>query len=214
MFTGLIQGLGKIVKISPYEGGQKIAVEWENFAHRKILPGASVAVDGVCLSAERIDGNIAVFTAVEETISRTTLKFLKSGDKVNLELPLTPESFLDGHLVSGHIDCIGKIAEFKKIGAQHTLRVEYPEKYRKFLVEKGSVAVDGISLTVVEVGKNWFSCAIIPETMARTTLGFKKPGDYVNLEFDIIAKYVWRQLAAFNDRDESHLNFDDLTALY
>ena len=192
MFTGLIQGTGLVKSIAPAGGGKKIAVEWSGFAG-KLTPGASAAIDGVCLSAEKIAGDIATFTAVEETVQRTTLKYLKVGDKVNIELPLTPQSFLDGHIVLGHIDCVGRILSFKSVGAQHILEIEYPPEYQKFLVEKGSVAIDGISLTVVDVSDKKFRCAIIPETMKRTTLGQKSAGDYVNLEFDIIAKYIWKQ---------------------
>jgi len=202
MFTGLIQGTGLVKSITPAGGGKKITVEWDGFAG-KISPGASAAIDGVCLSAEEIVGNTATFTAVEETVRRTTLKYLKVGDRVNIELPLTPQSFLDGHIVLGHIDCVGRILSFKPVGAQHILEIEYPPEYQKFLVEKGSIAIDGISLTVVNVSNNKFTCAIIPETMKRTTLGQKSAGDYVNLEFDIIAKYIWKQThPADNSGDE------------
>ncbi|MCD6531093.1 riboflavin synthase [bacterium] len=203
MFTGLIQGTGLVKSITPAGGGKKITVEWSGFAG-KLTPGASVAIDGVCLSAEEIAGDTATFTAVEETVRRTTLKYLKVGDRVNIELPLTPQSFLDGHIVLGHIDCVGRISSFKPVGAQYILEIEYPPEYQKLLVEKGSIAIDGISLTVVDVSNKKFRCAIIPETMKRTTLGQKSAGDYVNLEFDIIAKYIWKQSGS-PDRDDEEI---------
>ena len=210
MFTGLIKGLGKIVEIEQFRGGRKISVRWNDFTDEKIKSGASVAIDGVCLSIEKLSGDIAYFTAVEETIERTTLKYLKNDDIVNIEMPMTPQNFLDGHIVQGHIDCIGKIVEFKQIGAQSLLRVNYDRKFAKYIVEKGSVAIDGISLTVAECDEDYFDCAIIPETMNRTILSRKNIGDFVNLEFDIIAKYVDKLL----DNSNELSNDDDFAASY
>ena len=210
MFTGLIQGLGEIVKIERFRGGRKISVKWDGFGDNRLKFGASVSIDGVCLSVENVADDIADFVAVEETIERTTLKYREDNDLVNIELPMTPQSFLDGHIVQGHIDCVAEIVDFRQTGAQYLLRIKYDKKFSKYVVEKGSIAIDGISLTVAKCGGTYFECAIIPETMKRTNLSHKRTGDLVNLEFDIIAKYIDKLL---DDKTESD-NYDDFAANY
>ena len=176
----------------------------------KLHAGSSVALDGVCLSLERITDNIGHFIAVEETISRTTIKMRKTGNKMNIELPATPDAFLDGHIVQGHVDCTGKLESLVPKGAQHTMKISYPVDFSKYVVEKGSISIDGISLTVTRCGKGWFQCAIIPDTMTRTTLQFKSSGENVNLEFDILAKYM-ESLLGKSQIEETE---DDLVAIY
>ena len=211
MFTGLIQGIGEIVDISHFKGGLRISIKWDGFLSHKLLEGTSVSINGSCLSVESNSGNNTAFIAVEETVNRTTLKSFKSGDRVNIELPVTAQAFLDGHIVQGHVDCIGRIKNLGKAGAQSILHIEHDKKFSFFIVEKGSIAVDGISLTVTKCGDGFFECAIIPDTMQRTTLSVKNPGDTVNLEFDIIAKYVWK----FLDSNKSAIeNEDDMAASF
>lgn len=174
-----------------------------------LSPGDSVAVDGACLSVEEINAQRAFFVVSEETANRTTLGRIKVGAKVNLELPLTPSSRLDGHIVLGHVDCRGRIARFDPAGVQKLLRVEHPRRFSRYVVEKGSVAVDGISLTVSRCGEGWFETIIIPETLSRTTLRLKSPGDEVNVEFDVLGKYVERLLGRNNAPSE-----DELAAIF
>ncbi len=211
MFTGLIQGIGEIVDISHFKGGLRISVKWDGFLSHNILEGASVSLNGSCLSVESIRDNIAGFIAIEETVNHTTLKSRKSGDRVNIELPVTAQTFLDGHIVQGHVDCIGRIKNLGETGAQYILHIAHDKKFSPFIVEKGSIAVDGISLTVTKCGNGFFKCAIIPDTMKRTILSGKKPGDTVNLEFDIIAKYV-RKLVG--DDKPAIENEDDIAASF
>ena len=220
MFTGLIKGIGKIVAITPFSGGRKIAVQWDGFARADLAAGASVAIDGACLSVERTEGDICHFLAVEETIARTTLgqwsvslsNPRNPGDAVNIELPATPQTFLDGHIVQGHIDCTGTIESFAPVGAQRTLKIRYPFDFSKYAANKGSVAIDGISLTIANCGDGWLECAITPDTIARTTLQFKQKGDSVNIEFDVLAKYV-EALLRYGDGMRDFRD-DDIAAAY
>ncbi|RKZ33464.1 riboflavin synthase [bacterium] len=210
MFTGLIQGMGVIESMEKFHSGKKLVICWDGFINTRLKQGSSVAVDGVCLSIEKLAGNMAYFTAVEETIQRTTFKYRNLGELVNIELPITPETFMDGHIVQGHIDCIGEIVTLEKLGAQHILKINYDSKFSRYIVPKGSIAVDGISLTVARSSKSSFSCAIIPDTLKRTTLSQKKSGDYVNIEFDVLAKYVEKQLSNSNSSNYE----DDFVATY
>ncbi len=185
-------------------------MRWNGFVDSAIADGDSVAIDGVCLSLEKIDGDVGHFIAVEETLSRTTLGKMKAGDSVDIELPATMSTLLHGHIVQGHIDCIGKIVSLENAGAQYKLKIEHQFEFSKYVVEKGSIAVNGISLTVASCGDGWFECAIIPETMRRTTLQFKSAQDEVNIEFDILAKYIESLL-----KDKNHAsNDDDMAAIY
>ena len=210
MFTGLICGIGRIFFVERHSDARRISIEWDGFADSGLSDGDSVAVDGVCLSLERIEGTMGIFVAVEETIARTTLGDLKAGDGVNIELPATMETFLSGHIVQGHIDCTGKIVSLSDAGTQKIFKIEHPQKFSRYVVQKGSIAVDGISLTVASCGDGWFECAIIPETMRRTTLQFKRTGDLVNIEFDVLAKYIERLLTTKSAKNME----DDIAAVY
>lgn len=163
--------------------------------------GDSIAVNGVCLTLVEIQGNVMKFDLSDETLRATTHGQLKLGDRVNLEPSLRPDSKLGGHFVSGHVDGTGRIRSKKDLGNVLEIEIEATENIIRFLVEKGSVAVDGISLTVVHVLKNSFTVVIIPHTARITTIGLKGPGDPVNIEVDIIGKYVARFLGRENDRD-------------
>ncbi|MCX7698513.1 MAG: riboflavin synthase, partial [Candidatus Goldbacteria bacterium] len=162
---------------------------------KNIHRGMSIAVNGVCLTVVSFNG-LRIFSVdiTEETIKKTTFNNIGYGKNVNIELPVTPESFLSGHIVQGHIDAIGVINSLKKETGNTILKIEFPEKFSKYLVEKGSIAVDGVSLTAFDVKKNVFKVSIIPETLNVTIIGEYKKDDKVNLEFDIIGKYVENML--------------------
>ena len=189
MFTGIIQTIAR-VKQHEHQNGSLVLtiatpVKW------KIKLGDSIATNGVCLTVTKIGRGWYQTELMAETLGRTTFG-RHVPDKVNLERPLRPIDFLDGHIVQGHVDCVGQIAEFGVRSSE--LRVHFPKKYSKLVIEKGSIAIDGISLTVVDVGRDWFSVALIPFTLTHTTLGNKRGGDAVNLEFDVVGKYVQRLL--------------------
>jgi len=189
MFTGIIVEMGEIKAME-----RKVGVVQLSLNSREVIKdariGDSICVNGTCLTIVAIKGNTMRFDLSDETIKSTNLGRLKPGDRVNLEPSLHPASRLGGHFVSGHVDDIGRISSKIEIGDVFKIEVESPKKIINFLVEKGSVAVDGISLTVVDILKDSFTVVIIPHTARLTTLGFKGPGDTVNIEVDIIGKYV------------------------
>jgi riboflavin synthase len=154
--------------------------------------GASVSVSGVCLTATEIAGSSFRVDLAKETERRTRLGRLKPGDALNLELPLRPMDRLGGHIVQGHVDELGRVAQSGTREGNHLLRVEHSREASRFVVEKGSIAIDGVSLTVVAAGPGWLEVMLIPHTLAVTTLGRLSPGDGVHLEYDILAKYVAR----------------------
>ena len=152
--------------------------------------GASVAVNGACLTVTASRGGKLRFDVLNETLCRTNLEFVKPGSLVNLERPLLADARLDGHFVLGHVDARGKVRQFKREGKDYVLDIEAPASVMRYVVEKGSIAVDGISLTVAGVSRNWFRIWIIPHTREATNLQTRSVGDRVNLEADIIGKYV------------------------
>lgn len=189
MFTGLIQDVGKIQAVEPAGGGVRLTLSTRlDPAFLKI--GDSVSVDGVCLTVVRMSGTAFTVEVSPETLRRSTLSAARQGDRVNLETALKMSDPLGGHLVSGHVDGTGEILEVILEGNSWRYRFGVPREISRYLVEKGSVAVDGISLTVAECGDREFTVSVIPHTAQSTTLGKKKPGDRVNVESDIIAKYV------------------------
>lgn len=189
MFTGLIAELGTVTSLKPLKQSYNITVKAAKvMANLKI--GDSVAVNGACLTVVKINGNEFTADVMPETVKLTNLRNLKSGDKVNLERTLRLCDGLDGHIVSGHVEGIGVIVSKKPQGIAEIVTIKTPPELLKYIIKKGSIAIDGISLTVTEVTENSFSVSLIPHTAKETTLGFKKPGDEVNLETDIIGKYV------------------------
>ncbi|MFH1406913.1 MAG: riboflavin synthase [Candidatus Omnitrophota bacterium] len=180
MFTGIIEALGRVGST----GANKIALEAELFAGAK--KGDSISINGVCLTISELKDKAASFDVSGETKNRTNLGRLKIGEKANLERALKLGERLGGHFVSGHIDCTGKISAFDAA----KMTIDIPREFMKYAAEKGSIAVDGISLTLNNVKNHSFTVYIIPHTLKATTLGFKKPGDSVNIEFDILAKYA------------------------
>lgn len=186
MFTGLIEGIGRVTR-----AGAVLAVETVLAAG--LAPGESLAVDGSCLTVEEAKGNEARFRVSPETLGRTVP--LKAGSMVNLERPVKMDGRLHGHLVTGHVDCTGLVAAVRKAAGFAVFRFTCPGQWHGLLVEKGSVAVNGISFTVAElVPGAGFSVSVIPETLSSTNAGTWRPGVRVNLEFDIIGKYVRRNM--------------------
>ncbi len=202
MFTGLIEETGKIENTRPIAGGVELTI-----AAKKILNGLrngdSVSINGVCLTVTEISsGNFSV-DAVGETISKTTIGKLSPGSIVNLETALQLSQKLGGHLVQGHVNGIGSISEIKKLGENFSLSVAVPTELAKYLIKEGSIAVDGISLTIAQTTENKCTFSIIPHTWKNTNLNTKKAGEKVNIEIDVIAKYVERFLSHSNpDKDK------------
>jgi riboflavin synthase len=190
MFTGLVETLGTVRLLFPEGAGRLLAIE-ADFAG-DLESGESVAVNGACLTVVAHDVETCRFQAGPETLARTNLGELRPGDRVNLERALCLGDRLGGHLVQGHIDGLGRIAERRRDGEWETVWFDCPRELADQMVSKGSVAVDGVSLTVVDVAETGFSVALIPHTLANTTLGFKGTGATVNLETDLLAKYVWK----------------------
>lgn len=193
MFTGLIEAVGQVVALELLpEGGARLTIE--AFA---MEVGESLAINGVCLTVQEAEGNRLRFELVPETLRRTNLGALKPGDRVNLERPLTPQSRIGGHFVQGHVDTTARLVEIRQEGNAHVLRLQLTEPfYMRYIVPKGSIAVDGISLTVVEVGEDWFTVWIVPHTWQATNLATRQIGDSLNIETDILARYVERLLIA------------------
>ena len=179
MFTGIVREVGRVASFD----GHRLVVEAETEA----AEGDSVAVDGVCLTA--VDGSLLVFDVVDETLSRSTLGGLAAGDRVNLEPALRAGEPLGGHYVQGHVDGLGRV---RSVG--EPVWIDAPPGLLRYLVEKGSITVDGVSLTVAGLDDAGFAVALIPHTLSATTLGELEPGDQVNLEVDVLAKYVERLL--------------------
>lgn len=192
MFTGLIQALGTVRSIAPRGTGR---VMWIESPLRELLLGESVACDGVCLTVEKEERGAFQVTAGEETLRRTTLSEIAPGKRVHLERALLPTDRLGGHLVTGHVDGIGELTRVDRRPGFIEIEVGCPESLMPFLVEKGSVTIDGISLTVNTVGRASFAVGIIPHTADVTKLGAANAGQRVNLEVDLIARYVHKMVA-------------------
>ncbi|MBO8130670.1 MAG: riboflavin synthase [Candidatus Marinimicrobia bacterium] len=189
MFTGLIEEIGKIKNLKYIGSLLKVDIE-SSKCIENLKIGDSISVNGVCLTVTDLGKTSFSSEVSRETVERTTFKIIKKGDYVNLERPLTINEMLGGHLVQGHIDCVVKISNIKNIGESTEFMINIPNDFIEYIVEKGSVALDGISLTVARLIGNNIIISIIPETLKRTTLQYKKKGNYLNLEVDIIAKYV------------------------
>lgn len=202
LFTGLILEMGTVASINMANKGALFSIKAETLASQAEI-GDSIAVNGACLTVVSKKNNILSFDLSEETLKSTSLESLKTGGQINLEPSLTPNSKIGGHFVTGHIDTTGKIRSKSNIGDMFKFEIEIPKSAMNLIVEKGSIAVDGISLTVVDVLKNSFTVVIIPHTAKLTTMGFKKTGDTVNIEFDILGKYVLNFLNKDNKKDSS-----------
>lgn len=193
MFTGIIEELGKISSLEKHASGAKIRIA-AKIVTENTNEGDSIAVNGVCLTALDIKKDSFTANVSQETLDKSTLNKLKTGAVVNLERAVTPTTRLGGHIVQGHVDATGKFVSAKQDGDFWTVRVSFPQEIGQYLVYKGSISVEGISLTVAELKDDYFEIAVIPKTWELTNLSSLKAGDAVNLEADVIAKYVERIL--------------------
>lgn len=211
MFTGIVEETGTVRAIR--RGDRSAVVEIEAAAVKEGLrPGDSVAVNGVCLTASALHPYGFSADVMPETMSRSNLGGLRAGDRVNLERAMAADGRFGGHIVSGHVDGTGVISRRERDGNAVLLSVSVPSGLSRYIVEKGSVAVDGISLTVTAVSEEEFSVSVIPHTMAHTTLTAKRVGERVNIENDVIAKYVERLLAPAPEKRGGGLSLDFLAA--
>jgi riboflavin synthase len=201
MFTGLVEGMGEIKGLSPLAEGLRITVQ-PSFPAAELTLGESVALNGACLTVMAINPPAASFEVSPETLARTTFPLKKVGDRVNLERSLRLGDRLGGHLVTGHVDGVGVLRERRQGPDHFQLKIEMPPALSRFVIEKGSIAVDGVSLTVNACQGNAFSVNIIPFTAQKTTLAALKVGDRVNLEADLIGKYVARLLGKDSPQGE------------
>ncbi|MGB8006816.1 MAG: riboflavin synthase [Terriglobales bacterium] len=214
MFTGIIEEVGKVVRIEQRGENRRITVEATN-APKELREGNSVAVSGVCLTALAIKANSFCADLAPETWVRTSFSRMHEGARVNLELPMKADGRFGGHIVQGHVDGVGKLIELERIvdaagraSENWWLHIEIPSEIEKYTVFKGSISIEGISLTVAKLEKNRCTIAIIPHTVEMTNLGSLKPGDAVNLEADLIAKYVEKMMKG--EPGQSSLTVEEL----
>ena len=201
MFTGLVADMGTVEGVESGDGGARLRIR--TALADQLSPGHSVSVNGACLTAAAVDSRVFEADVMNQTLERTSLGPLGPGDRVNLELPLRAKDRIGGHLVEGHIDGTGEVSNVSDDGFARRLAIEMPAELRRYVVERGSVAVDGVSLTVAALTESGFEVSLIPETLERTTLGDVRQGTRVNLELDVIARYVERLLSGFNGRGAS-----------
>jgi riboflavin synthase len=198
MFTGIVEELGVVEALVDQGDAVRLTVRGPHVMVDAGL-GDSIAVNGCCLTVAERDQETFTADVMRETLEKTSLGALGVGDRVNLERAVTPQTRLGGHIVQGHVDGTGRVLARTPSEHWQVVEVGLPPEIARYLVPKGSITVDGISLTVVEVGEESFTVSLIPETLSRTTFGFKQPGDRVNLEVDVVAKYVERLLDARTD---------------
>lgn len=210
LFTGIIEELGTVRKLDSLKDSARLTIEAVLVLDGSKI-GDSIAVNGVCLTVTEISRNFFSVDIMYETLRRTNLRELKHLSKVNLERALQLQTRLGGHLVSGHIDGTGKITAIKEIGIARVFEISAESELLAFLIPKGSIAIDGISLTVLDAGGSYFSVSLIPHTFKNTTLGIKGIGDTVNLETDIIGKYVARFLKPEKTTSRNEISLDFLT---
>jgi riboflavin synthase len=188
VFTGLVADLGTVAEVDVSQAGARLTVR----TALELSEGDSVAVNGVCLTATSLPDGAFTADVMQETLRRSSLGALEEGSKVNLELPLRADDRLGGHFVQGHVDGLGTIWAVREEGFSHVVTIGAPPEILRYVIEKGSIAVDGVSLTVSGLGDDWLQVSLIPETLERTTLGEATTGATVNLEVDVLAKYIER----------------------
>ena len=194
MFTGIVEQTGSVVSTEKSAGGQEVVIDVGPLSGIEV--GDSLNVSGVCLTAVDIDGSHVKVELVSETLDRSNLGLLAEGSPVNLERAMPADGRFDGHVVQGHVDGVGTVRAISAEGKGSRLRIEVPPRLMRYVVEKGSITVDGISLTVADLTSDSIEIAVIPHTLSVTTLGLRNMGDRVNLEVDVLAKYVERILKA------------------
>jgi riboflavin synthase len=193
MFTGIVEELGTIAAVEDQGDAIRLSVRATTVLEDVGL-GDSIAVNGCCLTVTTVDGDTWTADVMQETLDKTSLYGVRPGDRVNLERAVTADKRLGGHIVQGHVDGVGEVVRRTPSEHWEVVEISLPTALSRYLVDKGSITVDGVSLTVVEAGDDRFTVSLIPETLARTTLGTRQPGDRVNLEVDVLAKYVERLL--------------------
>jgi len=199
MFTGLIEEVGSVTAVGVSKNGSQLKIAAPHVA-KKIRRGDSLAVSGCCLTLNSRRGDELIFDLLEETVARTNLKTLQRNQMVNLERAVTASERFGGHFIQGHIDCVSPVITYQKSGADFRLEIELPEAFAHYVACKGSIAVNGISLTVADVLPKSFVTWIIPYTKTHTNLDRVQAGDLMNLEFDILAKYVERMVSRFGPK--------------
>lgn len=197
MFTGIIEELGAVDSIEQLPDAIRLKIRGP-LVVSDVKRGDSIAVNGTCLTAVEFDADTFTADVMQETLRLTSLDAIKAGDPVNLERAMTAATRFGGHVVQGHVDGVGQIISRQPSENWEWVRVQVPTELMKYVVLKGSITIDGVSLTVNEVGDDWLGLSLIPETLALTTLGSKKPGDKVNVEADVMAKHIERLLEARN----------------
>ena len=199
MFTGIVQEIGIVAGTANKDGNVILEIESRKI-FRLLDIGASISINGACQTVISRSEHHFKVESIKETLSRTNFNELRAGSHVNLEAPLSLNDLLHGHLVQGHIDCTSRITEIRPVEGSSVLSIEYPPEYKKYLIEKGSIAIDGVSLTLMDLTSEVFRVSIIPQTMSNTIFLYKKVGDTVNLEFDMIAKYVEKMVSPGESR--------------
>lgn len=209
MFTGLVQEIGKVISIKNGKNSIQIKIECEN-----VLKGAnigdSIATNGICLTAIEISKNYFIADCMHETLKRTNLSKLKIDSLVNLEKSLTLSTPLGGHLVTGDVDCIGQIVNIHQDGIAKIIEIKIPKNYMKYVVDKGRISLDGASLTIMNLTDDTFSVSLIPHSQEKLTLGLKNIGDIINVETDLIGKYVEKLLNFKEEKKETKMSLEFL----
>ena len=204
MFTGIIEEIGKIERITPIAGGMKIKIHAEKIIV-DVVVNDSVCIDGVCLTVTEKSKNSFLVDAVGATLEKTTFHNIKADASVNLERSVRLSDRLGGHLVQGHVNGIGNISEIKKLGENYLVKIIVPEELEKYLIKEGSIAINGISLTIADLNRNEISISIIPHTWQNTNLKDKEAHDKVNVEIDILAKYEEKLLTRNHNSSEKNI---------
>jgi riboflavin synthase len=201
MFTGLIQDVGRVESVDAGADGARLRIATSLAG--EVEPGDSVAVNGACLTATSVDGDGFATEAMNQTLAMTALGGLDAGARVNLELAMRASDRLGGHIVQGHVDGVGEVTAVEQDGFARRLRVALDPGLLRYAIEKGSITLDGVSLTIAELGESWLVVSLIPETIERTNLGAAEPGGKINVECDVIAKHVERLMAPFAGKERA-----------
>jgi len=201
MFTGLVEDIGRVEAVDRTGDGARFRISTQ--LALEITEGDSVAVNGCCLTATAIDANGFETEAMNQTLDVTALDAVDTGSRVNLELAMKASDRLGGHIVQGHIDGVGTVISAEDDGFARRIRVDLPAELLRYVVDKGSITLDGVSLTTADLGDSWAEVSLIPETLERTNLGEAEPGSKLNVECDIVAKYVERLVAPFAGKEQS-----------
>lgn len=201
MFTGLVEDLGTVEAVERGEDGARLRISTSLVS--EVSEGDSIAVNGCCLTATAVDTGAFETEAMNQTLQVTALGAVDDGSRVNLELAMRAGDRLGGHIVQGHVDGVGTVVSVEDDGFARRIRVELPQGLLRYVVDKGSITLDGVSLTVAELGETWAEVSLIPETLERTNLTFAEPGSKLNVECDVVAKYVERLMSPFAGKEQA-----------